>query len=186
MHTESVELAAPLTYVRGYGSCSIPVSVKRSRIRYCQQLQKRYRDGRGRVKPCGNPREQRTIPPTPVSLRATAPVEMTKGNCSGVSLWLRWLEGHGHTVSSHRCLWAICNANGGTFDYWGCMAVSETKPPLALAMTTMGMAAATSMAARMTAGVPSEQAVAAAEVCLVRTSAKALRGMSTAKQVKAA
>jgi hypothetical protein len=53
-------------------------------------------------------------------------------------------------------------------------------------MMTVGMAAATAMAARMTAGVPSEQAVAAAEVCLVRTSAKALRGVSTAKEVKAA
>jgi hypothetical protein len=62
------------------------------------------------------------------------------------------------------------------------MAVSEIKPPLALAMMTMGMAAATAMAARM----PSEQAVSAAEVCLVRTSAEALRGMSTVKQVKAA
>jgi hypothetical protein len=41
-------------------------------------------------------------------------------------------------------------------------------------MMTMGMAAATSMATKMTAGVPSEQIVSAAEVCLMRTSAKAL------------
>jgi hypothetical protein len=51
---------------------------------------------------------------------------------------------------------------------------------------TMGMAATTSMATKMTAGVPSEQAVSAAEVCLVRTSAKALRRMATAKEVKTA
>jgi hypothetical protein len=51
---------------------------------------------------------------------------------------------------------------------------------------TMGMAAATSMATKMTAGVASEQTVSPAEVCLVRTSAEALRGMSIAKQVKAA
>jgi hypothetical protein len=50
---------------------------------------------------------------------------------------------------------------------------------------TMGMAAATSMATKMPAGVPSEQTVPAAEVCLVRTSAETLRRMSTAKQVKA-
>jgi hypothetical protein len=53
-------------------------------------------------------------------------------------------------------------------------------------MMTMGMTAATSMATKMTAGVPSEQTVTAAEVCLVRTSAEALRRMSTAKQVKTA
>jgi hypothetical protein len=98
---------------------------------------------------------------------------------------LRWLEGHGHTVSSHRCLWAM-QRERSTSVRWGCMAVSEIKPPLALAMMTMGMAAATAMATRTTAGVPSEQAVSAAEVCLVRSSAKGLRGMSTAKQVKAA
>ena len=51
---------------------------------------------------------------------------------------------------------------------------------------TMGMAATTSMATKMTAGVPSGQAVSAPEVCLVRTSAEALRRMSAAKQVKAA
>ena len=50
---------------------------------------------------------------------------------------------------------------------------------------TMGMAATTSMATKMTAGVPSGQAVSAPEVCLVRTSAEALRRMPTAKQVKA-
>jgi hypothetical protein len=63
---------------------------------------------------------------------------------------------------------------------------SEAKPPLALVVMTMTMAAPTSMATRMTAGVPSEQAVSAAEVCLVRASAEALRRMSAAKQVKAA
>ena len=57
---------------------------------------------------------------------------------------------------------------------------------MALVAMTMGMAAATSMATRMTAGMPSKQAVSAAEICLVRTSAEALRGVSTAKQVKAA
>jgi hypothetical protein len=53
-------------------------------------------------------------------------------------------------------------------------------------MMTMGMAATASMTTKMTAGVPSKQAVSAAEVCLVRTSAEALRRMATAKQVKAA
>jgi hypothetical protein len=53
-------------------------------------------------------------------------------------------------------------------------------------MVTMRMAATTAMATKMTARVSSEQAVSAAEVCLVRTSAEALRRMSTAKQVKAA
>ena len=66
------------------------------------------------------------------------------------------------------------------------MAASETLQSLALVTMTMGMSTATSMATKMTAGVPSEQAVSAAEVCLVRTSAEALRRMSTAKQVKAA
>ena len=53
---------------------------------------------------------------------------------------------------------------------------------------TMGMAAS-SMATKMTAGVPSEQAVSAvsaAEACLVRRGVKTFRRMSTAKQVKAA
>ena len=53
-------------------------------------------------------------------------------------------------------------------------------------MMTMGMAAATSVATKMTAGVPPEQTVSAAEVCLVRTSAEAFRRMAAAKQVKAA
>ena len=57
---------------------------------------------------------------------------------------------------------------------------------VALVVMTMGMAAATSMANKMTAGVTSEQTVSAAEVCLVRTSAEALRRMSTAKQMQAA
>ena len=57
---------------------------------------------------------------------------------------------------------------------------------VALVTMTMGMATTTSVATKMTAGVPSEQTVSAAEVCLVRTSAEALRRMSTAKQVKAA
>jgi hypothetical protein len=47
-------------------------------------------------------------------------------------------------------------------------------------------AAATSMTAKMTAAVPSEQAVSAAEVRLARTPAETLRRMSTAKHVKAA
>jgi hypothetical protein len=51
---------------------------------------------------------------------------------------------------------------------------------------TMGMAAPTSMATRMTAGVPSEQAMSAAEVCPARATAEALRRVSAAKQVKAA
>ena len=66
------------------------------------------------------------------------------------------------------------------------MAASETLQSLALVAMTMGMSTAASMATKMTDGVPSEQAVSAAEVCLVRTSAEALRRMSTAKQVKAA
>ena len=57
---------------------------------------------------------------------------------------------------------------------------------MTLVMMTMGMATATSMATKMTAGVASEQAMSATEVCLVRTSAEALRRMSAPKQVEAA
>jgi hypothetical protein len=57
---------------------------------------------------------------------------------------------------------------------------------VALVVMTMGMAAATSMATKMTAGVASKQTVSATEVCLMRTSAEALRRMSAAKKVKAA
>jgi len=56
-----------------------------------------------------------------------------------------------------------CNANGRTPNGCGCMAASETKQSFALVVMTVEMAATASMATKITGGVPSEQAVSAAE-----------------------